>query len=246
MRGAIEAAGYKLRDLPSSVGAAIGSGTHTAVAHDLTHKMEHGAFGSVDEAVDLGINEMELRIAEEGVMWDEVSPNLSDAQKQVRRLARTYREQIGERITPAAVERRLNAAITPALTLSGQQDVVVAEPSTLRDLKTGKMASSNWGQYGAYSMLLRAHGVYVDRIVEDFVKRSPLRSPQDAVREIEYDIVACEQQTERVIGAIQDDLARWDETGEREAFLPNPSSSLCTDRFCPAWGTSFCPMGKKR
>ena len=59
LRDEIEAAGYKLRTLPPSIGAAIGTGTHAAAAHELTHKMEHGDLGNPDHAEQRGIQALE-------------------------------------------------------------------------------------------------------------------------------------------------------------------------------------------
>ncbi|CAO3439801.1 hypothetical protein [Azospirillum argentinense] len=51
-----------------------------------------------------------------------------------------------------------------------------------------------------------------------------------------------------MIRHIQTDLKIWREgdpvqgiePGDPWAFAANPSSKLCSDRFCPAWGTAFC------
>ena len=238
LRDEIEAAGYKLRTLPPSIGAAIGTGTHAAAAHELTHKMEHGDLGNPDHAEQRGIQALEEEL-EGGAVWDEISPNKAFAQRQVVKQARSYRAGVSERVKPVAVERRLKATFR-GLTISGQQDLVVAEPDTLRDLKTGRIQRSNGAQYGTYTRLLRAHGKPVTKIIEDFVMRVGIAKEQPPPVEIEYDVAASERQTETILKRIEADVAAWRGASDPESFLANPSSFLCGDKWCPAWGTAFC------
>lgn len=238
--------GFTVRKLPNSVGAAIGSGTHAATAHDLEYRIDHDDLPPWSETESKGIAELEARIEDEGVIWDDVSPDLSDAQKQVVRLAKTYREQVASKVRPLSVEKRLNARHSSGIILSGQQDLTVTDPMTLRDTKTGKFRGANFAQYGAYSRLLRAHGHPVDQVVEDFVRRVPLRNAQPPVLHVTYDIAACEQQAETVLNRIKADVEAFEETGDPDSFLANPSSMLCTDKHCPAHSTDLCPFGRKR
>jgi len=245
LAGVVLAAGFRLRQLHSSAGAVIGSGTHAAVAHDAEHKKEHGEPAPWKDVEDHGIAELEGRIDTEGVEWDDVTPNLGQAHQQVRRLARVYRSEVLSKIKPVAVERRLKARHHTGLIVSGQQDVVISDPMTLRDLKTGKRRSANFGQYGSYSLLLRSHGQPVYGIVEDFIMRVPLDKPQPAAVEVSYSMEACEQQSETVLCAASAALAEFMRSGSRDAFMANPSSALCSDRWCPAAMTGFCPFGKR-
>jgi hypothetical protein len=245
IRGRLAMYGYTVRSLPNSVGAAIGSGTHAACGNDLQHKIDTGDLPAFSVSEALGMHELETRITEEGVMWDAVSPTLSDAQLQVRRLARTYRVQVAERIKPISVERRLKARHKTGLILSGQQDVTVADPSTLRDIKTGKTRGSNYGQYGSYTLLLKSHGRPVERAIEDFIPRVAMSKPQPDILSVVYDVETCEQHADSVLRRLDRDIRAFDETGDPGVFVANPSSMLCSDRFCPAHGTDFCRLGRK-
>lgn len=241
----VKDAGYDLRELPSSIGAAIGSGTHSAVAFDLRHKMEHGELAPFDEVEDRGVTELKQRIEDEGVIWDNISTDLSDAQLQVRRLSRTYRQQVGQYIKPIAVERRLEARHSSGLIASGQSDVNVIEPNALDDTKTGKSRSANHAQYGIYTRLLRSHGFIVDVLRERYIPTVSLKREQPPVETIEYDIATCEQQAESVMRRIDRGVQEFNETGDCETWLANPSSYLCSPKSCPAHGTSFCSLGRE-
>jgi hypothetical protein len=74
----------------------------------------------------------------------------------------------------------------------------------------------------------------------------PIKNKQPDVLSVEYDLETCEQQTEATIARIDLDLKAFTESGDRDAFLANPSSTLCSDRFCPAAGTNFCPFWRTK
>lgn len=236
--------GYDVREIPSSIGAAVGSGSHAAIAHDLEHKMETGALAGWDEVEGRGEQELVDRIQAEGVAWDDTTPSLSDAQFTVRRIVRRYREDVGAVVKPVAVERRINAKHRTGIVLSGQQDVVVADPFTLRDVKTGRNRSANFAQYGAYTTLLRSHAMTVYRVIEDYIARVAVTKEQPPVRHVIYELEACEQQCDRTIVSIHDTFAQFDKRQSIDVFTPNPSSSLCSDKFCPLHSTDACPFGR--
>ncbi len=244
--GILVAMGFYPRSLPSSVGAVIGSGTHSAVAHDLEHKMRTGVLANFSDAEAAGMVELHERIEREGVMYDEISQDVNDAQMQVRRLARTYRDNVGANIRPIVVEERMNVRHHTGMVVSGQIDSLMEAPNTLDDVKTGKSQGANWAQYGSYSRILRAHKKPVAAIRERFIRRVALSKTQPAPVTVAYDIDVCETQAEQTLMRIARDVARFRSTGDRESFGANPASSLCSDRFCPAHGTSFCPLGRKR
>ncbi len=243
--GIVVSAGFYPRSLPSSVGAVIGSGTHSAIAYDLEHKMRTGELAPFRDAEAAGIAELEERIEVEGVMFDDISQDVSSAQMQVRRLARTHREDVGVRISPIVVEERMNVRHWSGLVVSGQIDTLIEKPNRLRDVKTGKRRGANWAQYGTYSRLLRSHGKPIAAISEDFLLRVPLSKDQPRVVEVAYDIDTCETQAEQTIQRVARDVAKFRASGDRETFAANPASSLCSDRFCPAAGTSFCALWRK-
>ncbi len=239
IRSRIEAAGYRLRTVALHIGAATGSATHAAMAHMLKEKLKTGTLGNETETDQRAMQVLDEEIAE-AVMWDTTTPDLNTAQKQVRRQSGSYRRGVATKIVPIAVEERLEAEHPLGVVISGQQDVVISEPATLHDLKTGVRQGANAAQYGTYSRLLRAHDRPVVAIVEDYVKRVAVNRPQPDPVTVPYSLEVAERAAEIIISRIVRDLAEFRETGSSTAFLANPSSYLCSDRFCPAWGTKFC------
>lgn len=248
MKPALDMQGYRTNVLPTSIGAAVGSATHSTITHDLEARMNTGAPSNWTEAQDVGEAELLARIQNEGAFWDDVTPDLSDAKKTVRRLARIYRDVVAPTVKAVAVERRLLARHSTGLILSGQQDVVVDDEQSLlglRDIKTGKRRGANFGQYGCYSRLLRSHGQPVTSIHEDYLARVKLDQDQPAPVTIPYDIRICERQMESTVARIAKDISAFRATGDPETFTANPSSALCSAKFCQAWGTTWCKLGRK-
>lgn len=241
----IRNAGFELRQLPRNVGAAVGTGVHKGAWYTLDQKMRTGGLGLESDAVELGTVAFREEIVD-GVMWDTATMGPNEADKQIQRMTRIYRSRIAPEVTPVSIEERLEARIGDVI-VSGQKDVLTREPSDLRDLKTGAASrASHAAQLGAYSLIETSHGREVTGLKEDYVPRASLRKPQPDPTTLTYDIGTCENLAYEVIERIQSDVAEFQrriETGERppeNAFQPNPSSVLCSDKYCPAWGTKFC------
>jgi len=228
-------AGYDLRsDTTSNVGAALGSSTHEAAAYSLNTKMYDGTLGSESDAFELAIGKFEEIRDKEGVTYDATTPTYDKAELQLRTLVNAYRTQVAPEIKPVEVEIRLEADIGDGFILSGQFDVREAE--TLRDLKTGAVARANIAQYGAYVLLCWINNRTVKSIVEDYLprKKEPIVEPY------RYKVENAALAARSILKRIKEDINSFRKDGEPTSFISNPGSMLCSDRFCPAWGTKFC------
>lgn len=237
-------AGYQLRHLPANIGAITGTGTHAGSTWALSVKMETGELGSMAEAEDRSVASLKEGL-EEGAAWDQVTPDLNAAQRQVARQTRSFLHHVGRHLDPLMVENRLEANRPSGAVLSGQVDIVVDAQLRLNDIKTGKQTRNNAVQYGSYSRLLRAHDWPVLGIQEHYVPRVKLVADQPPPVTITYDMKAAEAASEVVMVRLERDVDAWRRDQSPDAFLPNPASVLCTDRFCPAWGSEFCTAWKK-
>ena len=232
----IRSAGYTLREVPSSVGASVGTGTHSAISSCMTVKMNTGELGNQTEDEQRGLESLSKQIGN-GVQWDATTPNLNTGQKQVVRQYRTYRLHVAPAIQPREIEKRLIVPTRRGNLLSGQPDLV---DNGIRDVKTGVVHRVSLAQLGAYSMLTRASGGNVDKLTEDFVQRVPIDKPQPEPVEFDYDVSLAEQVAANLIADIEEKYERFAETSDNLTFRANPSSMLCSDRWCPCFGTTFC------
>jgi len=253
LSGEVATAGYTLQaQRVTHVGAAIGSGVHAAASYTLEVKRSSGELGNDTEAEQRAVAEFENR-AEYGLDWDEATGNLSTAHRQIVRMTKSYRRYLAPEIDPIIIEQRLEAHVAEGWTLSGQMDDTTGDPDTIiRDLKTGTRQRANNIQYGAYGLILHAHGYKVRGLIEDYIPRSKIKDEQlpphsteiplqaaavDAMETME-DIIRSTNEFERRLAS---------QTGRapHSAFRANPGSSLCSPRWCRAWGTDFCTAHRK-
>lgn len=237
----IEAAGYKLAEGKSNIGASMGTAMHDVMAYTLNSKIASGSLGDDDAALDVGIESLHKKIKEEPVHFDKMTPDMNSAEKQVRRKTRTFRNA-AENIEAFSVELHLEAKIRPGYLLSGHVDWI--EKDGFADLKSGKFESYNAPQYGAYSMLSRSNGYNIIHINELLIQTVELNRPQPDAKRVHYDMSQSEQDAEMVIDYIIKDHNEFLKTGDKRVFRPNPSSMLCNEKYCTAWATNFCRSHK--
>lgn len=245
----LAAAGYDLRsDTVRSVGAHVGTGVHAAASFSMQEKMRTGALGTDTDAEELGIEAFRDRAGAEGVDWDDATPDVTTAEKQIRRMSRAWRRGDAATMMPLQVEERLEATVAPGLVLSGQIDALAGDPDhVVRDLKTGTRRRGNAAQYGAYALIWRAHGHDPVGIVEDYLARVRLSKEQPPPEAHAIDLAAAQHEafeTIEAIGRAVDEFRRRvaDPNGRppEMAFRANPASALCSARWCPAHGTNAC------
>lgn len=243
----VMAAGFHLRERALlHVGAAVGSGVHAAAHFTLDAKRRTGELGNAREAEDRAEAEF-LHRAEYGLNWDETTDRLPTAQEQMRRMTRAYRRYLAPDLVPIAVEQRLDVDVGDGWVLSGQADALAGDPDAdLRDLKTGVRRRPNGVQYASYHVIFTAHGFRPHDIIEDFVQRVRLKNEQPPPVS---QVVPLDQGMADAWQAIEDIKAGTATFDARvasgmgapaAAFRANPQSQLCSDRWCPAWGTDFC------
>ena len=249
----IAAAGYDIaRSMPPSIGASVGTATHGGAAFIMAEKMKSGELGNEADAEQKALEDLDTA-AKTGVLWDDATPNTNDAQKQVLRMVKVFRNTIAVQIQPIAVERRLEARVGEGFVLSGQSDMQTLEPGRIRDLKTGRFPRVHHAQLGAYSLLARtAHPEQpTSEVCVDFIQRVALKNPQPSTKTDFYDQAVAEQAAVSTITRIQQDVTEFRRRIEdggappEHSFLANPGSMLCAQRWCPAHSTSFCREHKR-
>jgi hypothetical protein len=250
-------AGYRLRSTGRSIGALIGTAVHKAAAVTLDEKAASGSLPSVTVATDCAhetLRDEMLRAGE--IIYDGtrgVSHSMKDAQHQVVTMSAAYHRVVAPSVRPLAVERRLEAEVSPDLILSGSPDLVAIEPGQVRDLKTGVRPPSAGPQLGGYSLLISANRLTdIQSASIDFVQRvrTNKAQPDPVVRPVElaYAETAAISIIRRIATGItvfrNGDAARNIRPNDSWAFTANPSSVLCSAKYCPCYGqrgpTSFC------
>jgi hypothetical protein len=250
-------AGYVLRYTPTSIAAVIGTAVHKAASTVLGIKARTGslplrtvAIENAREALSDAVDGIELQFDPPAGP----THSMRDATDQVVRMSAIFHDNIAPTINPVLVETRLEAEVETGLILSGQADNICQEPGSIRDLKTGARQPSSWAaQIGGYSLLSRSHGYKIERGVIDFVARISPRKPQPLPVTTEAVLSHAETAASHILRRMAFDLATFRDgdparrlkPGDSWAFMANPSSRLCSAKYCPAHSTEFCHEWKQ-
>lgn len=241
----VEQAGYELRPVQPSIGAVVGTATHAAMQHAMVERMA-GREAQLDDLAAAADEALSKEMAA-GVVWDDTTRNRAAAQKQAYRQALAILQTAARDVVPVATEEELDADIGDGFLLRGHIDLRDGEPSGW-DWKTGTVMRANLAQYGGYSMLIRVNiGKPVKRLREVYIKRVGETKPQPDPVVIEYtDVPLAEKMAWQAIVDIKDTVQRFRETGDAWETMPNPNSLMCSEDYCPAWGTAFCTAHKQK
>lgn len=247
--------GFDIAPPRSNIGALVGSGVHGAAEPALKERMLNGSIMPLSAIEDAGIEAFRARKAEEGeiaaeIVMDGDSPTMDDAEAQIRRMARRYRDDVLVDAEPVAVESRVTAEFMPGVELSGQADLLHLDGRdrhVVRDLKTGRQrrkAVTHAAQIGSYSLLFRAIGFDTKEAQIDYLARVTLKKPQPEVEPQPLPLFEAERVAHAVLSDMGGKLLAFADDGDPGRFIPNPSGNLCSLRFCRAFGTDACPLTK--
>jgi len=248
-RKMIERAGFALRQTLPSIGASVGTATHAVIDDFFKAKLAGSEFDEA-KAVDAAMAGLQEEVAP-GCVWDDSTPSVEVARQQVRRMAAAYIHGGGtQKIVPLAVELQLEADISDGWQLTGRVDLVAAHPdggAWLRDYKTGGVVRPHFSQLGGYSLLYRSNppdGLpnEVSAATIDFIHRTPKTRSQKEPASTEYHVGLCESEAWDVVHRIKQEVSEFQRTGKPNVFPSNFNSMLCTPVYCPAHGTTWCPL----
>jgi len=246
-RRMIAEAGFELREISRSIGAAIGTGLHSGVMPALKMKMQTGELPPVNSSIELGIIEFKKQAAE-GIIYDTTTASMSEAEKQIITMVTVYNAKIAPNINLAYLpEEELKACIQSAgiaVELSGHPDIETTDLE-LCDVKSGTKMRPYFSQLGGYSLLrLSNGGKHPDRMRIDYVPRVSTKKMYPGIERYYYDVITCEREAWGVIKHIVMNVNKFLEVKQPWCFPANPMSMMCSDKYCPAWGTEFCKLGR--
>jgi phosphorylcholine metabolism protein LicD len=213
------------------------------MAYALKAKMAGDPDMSLKDMISAGVESFRTA-TDDGVDYDNTTDTPNTADKQIESMIKVYYHYILPKIEPVEVEVRMEAQIDDNMTLSGQPDVL--ELDAVRDLKTGRSGEKYHAQLGGYILLAKANKkpVNIQTAVIDWLPRARLSKPQPEPVELEYSAELCVNEAKAVIKDVQRQYGGYTETGNPSSFPNNTSSMICTPKYCPAYGTDWCPVSK--
>lgn len=252
-RKAITERGFELAPGLPSIGSVIGTSLHKGAAHILRTKKETGTFdrNTISDAIELCDTHISSELAKEtAINWDKTTTRQDSALKQLRAMFEAY-IPFFDRIEPMIIEQRFEHKISPlggdapVILLSGELDVMDVH-GEITDHKTGASFPSPHAQLGAYSILLKLNELMVNNVRVNWVPRKGIKSLDDIqCVSRRLDIDQCEQYAWRVLKQIQSDYINFLETGDPWSFAANPTSQMCTPKYCSAHTSGWCKVGKQ-
>lgn len=245
--------GFDLAPPRSNVGALVGSGLHGAGEVGLNEKMNSGTVAPASVLEDAAVAAFDLRWDEEvrgvvEIVMDGETPTRDVGRRALARMAVSYREGVLQDAEPVVVESRIKAVFRPGMILSGQSDLLhldaAAGGKIVRDLKTGRRKQSamkHGPQIGAYSALFGSIGFTTTGAMIDFIKREALGKPQPDVVSEPLSIEAAERMAHSIMTDFFGKIEGFARNGDPGLMIPNPSSQLCSAKFCRLHGKNACP-----
>ncbi len=238
----IKEEGYELNDEHRNVSAAVGTGAHASAHHILKEKQE-GHEAKISESIEIGVERFKQEV-ELGIDYDGTTANRNEAEKQITTIAKEYKRVIAPQIEPVEMEVSLKVKIPNneiILTLSGHPDVI--ERRAIRDTKTGRSVHQYPAQLGGYHIIASPiNNTWYEKLIIDWLPRVPVKKPYPGAQTYEMPVKTCITEAKAVILAIKNQTTDFLDRKTPICFPANPSSILCSEKYCLAYGTDYCEV----
>lgn len=245
----LESKGHSIKVLLPSVGAAIGTAIHKAQSHFLLARLNGIQEPSQSDCFEVAEASLTAALAP-GAVWDDTTPNMMVAEAQLFRMIAVLWPTLQDK-RPKIVESELQATVpmVQGWVLSGHVDYF-GESGDLVDLKTGVVDRNYAGQFGGYALILEANGHKVRTATVAYIKRVRLGTPakpnpQPLPARFPYDIPDAKDTAWRAIKEIVQQMETYAASGKPSVLRANSTSLMCSEKYCPVWGTDFCTVHKK-
>ena len=238
----IEAAGFTIdgkANYVRGVASSLGTAVHAGVAHALKRKIDGGT-PNLDDMIEVSYDDFD-EACNGGLSFDTITGKPSDGKIQIERLLKAYYGFILPKVTPIMVEEFIQAELPGGNLLTAHPDVL--EETTVRDLKTGREPFAYHAQLGCYSLLAKANNICTPKtLIVDWLPRTPISKGYVEPREFVFNVEVCETEAKTIIKNIISQVTEFESTGNPSAFPANCMSILCSEKYCPCYGTEFCKL----
>ena len=237
----ITAAGYTLREPQQGIGSIFGTAFHAGASAVVAGKLI-GARVNLASAVELSISTLEERVESAPTQFDSTTPTVSDAKTQLQALGRSFYHDVAPGIYPGVPpETRRVAQLSADVMISGTIDVESVD-SVISDYKTGHLRN-HFGQMGIYSLLRKTdQGASAAGLNIIHFPRVRVGKPYPGAQLVKYQVPVSERHAWATVGYMLRDVKEFIETKRPDSFACNPMSMICSQKYCPCWGTKFCEV----
>lgn len=243
----LKSMGYRFQYRPNGIGLYAGSASHVGLAHGWLGFSLHGDWTKQEYCDELAV--MTLRDETDGgrnVVFDKTSKDLNAAEQATMKMMHAYRADAPAHRRPVLVEHAMAAKAHPGLYLTGHCDLFTEPDLALLDYKTGVQVPDPIVQLGAYTLTLQAEGRQVRKTHMTWMRRVGPKTEQPPPMTVAYDPKLAAFLARTTLNDIHAKLQAFEKTQNIFIFRANTSSKLCGARYCPAFGTAFCPESRAK
>jgi hypothetical protein len=243
-RQLITAAGYELRQMPPTVAIPVGNGLHMGVKTMADHYISTGTWASIDDAIESGIQKYHTDI-KDGVMYDNNTVSNNEAEQQIITAVKSFVYEVTPLIKPRICERQYYSVADQEFEFTGSADLI-DQTDFVDDIKGGARSRPYHAQLGGYALLKKANGDGETKGCRVWhMPRISTKKSYPGAQLHEYDVKLCILSASYTIKQIKSNVKSFLYTKSSWAFPANPLSMMCSDKYCPAWGTEFCEFNRK-
>ena len=172
-RALLAGAGFTTNTRVTHIGAHVGSSAHAGVGHGWLELGKTGSLPPMDYAKDVAVETLRERVKAEGVMFDDTTPDLNNAELAAHKIIVAYREHMDLGTRAILVEQFMAGRVTPGSDwyLTGHCDAYMDPEERFDDLKTGVRQPSPIIQVGGYNWLGQTRALRAKRSTMTFCRR---------------------------------------------------------------------------
>lgn len=238
-------AGFTLNESRKGIYTIVGDGTHKGTEHMLTQKIKTGTLPPVQESIDVGIAEYETKISDStDLVYDATTPDQGNGKLQIYRFIKFFQRDIAPKLVfpenadPAkCLEVRIERT-HKGFKISGTVDI--RTEYSIVDTKSGKERAHH-SQLGGYANLSVSDGwEKPNNLLIGYLPRVHMDKPYPGTRIISYDVDFSMNEAWYLVNQLIRDVNNFKQSGNPACFQGNPQSTLCSEKYCRAYGTEFC------
>lgn len=248
----VRALGIEFERRPLHIGAHVGTASHAGVAAMWREvALSAGDWPAHSIAVEIGEASLIKTFADDGVVFDDTTKDRDEAITATAKILAAYRDHRSPAIVPLAFESLLEARIRPGWKLTGHADLVSTDAVFvadigLDDLKTGVQIPSPGPQLGSYDLLLEATGTLLKLVQMTFIRRTRRTAEQPPPLVVPMDRGIIRRQARYAINEITTKVDALAKGADIFTVKANTNSRLCGAKYCPAFGTDWCPESRSK
>ena len=246
----IEEAGFALNERRTGIYSLIGTAVHKGNEAVLRQKIISGTLPEYKVSYDSAMSEFAKELGKsEDVIFDDTTVNQTHAERQIKTLTGAYYRDVAPKIKfPEGcdpndhIEVSLRAEID-GFEITGHPDII--SESSILDTKSGAKPHPYHAQLGMYANLLVAQRNWKPKfLITNHLPRTKVDKPYPGTVNFGYDVDFSMNEAFYLLKQFIRDIKNFQACGNPASFQANPNSSLCSKKYCKAFGTKFCGYHK--